>query len=474
MTGSAGSVDLAVVRAQLSDGASGTGLRPIGLREVTIAWGALDELVPAIERVVPVGAEVVMLVDATPMLSGGRDLKAHVQSLLGSRFAVRVEVIGGDRQELHADEAALAEADQAIAGAACIVTVGSGTITDIGKDASHRAGDTPFVVVQTAVSVNAFSDDMAVLLRNGVKRTVPSRWPDALVIDLETIGDAPPEMNRAGYGELMSMFTAPADWYLASAMGMDDSFDPRVVELYREHADQLLEIAPAVAENRPDALAALAGFMTLTGIAMGSAGRTAPLSGTEHGVSHLLDMAAEQAGRPLAFHGAQVGVAAAVVSIAWRSFFRRFDPASLRLDSAYPTPEYMEPVVRGAFLDLDPSGRVGDECWTDYAQKLARWTACRPGIERFIRDWPEHRARIEGILATPEAIATALRLAGAATRFRDVRPPADRATVRWALQDCHLMRNRFTGADLAFVTGLWDRPAVDGVLAEAEALGVGW
>ena len=40
------------------------------------------------------------------------------------------------------------------------------------------------MVVQTAASVNAFSDDMAVLLKAGAKRTVPSRWPDALLVDL--------------------------------------------------------------------------------------------------------------------------------------------------------------------------------------------------------------------------------------------------------------------------------------------------
>ena len=80
---------------------------------------------------------------------------------------------------------------------------------DIGKDTTHRAGDVPLVVVQTAVSVNAFSDDMSVLVRDGVKRTTPSRWPDALVIDLDVIADAPPAMNRAGFGELASMFTAP-------------------------------------------------------------------------------------------------------------------------------------------------------------------------------------------------------------------------------------------------------------------------
>ena len=100
-------------------------------------------------------------------------------------------------------------------------SVGSGTICDIGKKATEGPDPIPYIVVQTACSVNAFSDDMAVLLIHGAKRTLPSRWPDALVIDLGIIAAAPPILNQAGVGELSSMFTAPADWRLADLLGLD-------------------------------------------------------------------------------------------------------------------------------------------------------------------------------------------------------------------------------------------------------------
>jgi glycerol-1-phosphate dehydrogenase [NAD(P)+] len=45
--------------------------------------------------------------------------------------------------------------------------------------------------------------------------------------------------------------------------------------------------------------------------------------------------------------------------------------------------------------------------------------------------------------------------------------------VRWALLNCHLMRDRFTVADLATFGNLWDEAAVDAALAEAAALGGG-
>ena len=278
------------------------------------------------------------------------------------------------------------QADAAIAeaGAGCVVSVGSGTITDIAKDASWRAGTIPFVVVQTAVSVNAFSDDMAVLLRDGVKRTVPSRWPDALLIDLRVIADAPAAMNRAGFGELCSMFTAPADWYLADALGMDDSFDEAVVGLFRDGADALLAGAERVRDNDPAMLAELAGRMTLTGIAMGVAGRTAPLSGTEHLLSHLLDMAAGAADRPLAFHGAQVGVATVLAATVWHDTLERLDPAVLLEDAAFPDPNAIER-RRARRLRPGRSRRADGRRVLAGRREEARSLACRAPQGRRVR-----------------------------------------------------------------------------------------
>ena len=47
------------------------------------------------------------------------------------------------------------------------------------------------------------------------------------------------------------------------------------------------------------------------------------------------------------------------------------------------------------------------------------------------------------------------------------------ATARWALANCHLMRDRFTVADLAFLMGIWEPADVDSLLLDAAALGAG-
>ena len=454
--------DLDGLRRRLAEGDTGR-RRPIGMDRIRIGANALEALpddVAAVRRDGP----VVIVVDETPMTRAGTDLKAAVMTALEARFPTRLAIIRAHAAELHADADALAQADTAIAGAGCVVSVGSGTITDIAKDASLRAGTIPFVVVQTAVSVNAFSDDMAVLLRDGVKRTVPSRWPDVLIVDLEVLAEAPATMNRAGFGELCSMFTAPADWYLANAVGLDPTYDSGVVALFREGAEGLLAGAGRVRTTDPAMLAELASRMTLTGISMGVAGRTAPLSGTEHLLSHLLDMAAGIAGRPLAFHGAQVGVAAVLAATVWEDTLDHWDPATLARDDAYPAPDVIEARVRAAFDPVDPSGRMGDECWRDVGAKLASWHAARPAVEAFAADWDRHRAALRQLVAPPATLRGALTAAGAAARIEEVHPTSPPDVVRWAVRTLPLMRDRFTVADLRSFAGNWDDATVDAIL----------
>ncbi len=412
-----------------------------------------------------------LLADATPMRRGGEDLKAGVRERLAGECVVRPVRVGPGDGRAHADEATVAAARVGAEGAAAIVTVGSGTLADIGKVVSMELGGVPHLLVQTAASVNGFADDQSVLLRNGVKRTTPSRWPDALVLDAAVLRGAPAAMNLAGFGDLVSMFTATADWYLAREVGMDDSFSATAVALGRELGEELLELGPPLARNEGCAVVRLAEILALSGISMGVAGRTAPSSGMEHTVSHLLEMAAERRGRESALHGAQVGVATVLAALAWRHLRRRASTQGLRL--LFPSEAEMERRVRAAFDPLDPGGAMAEECWSDYRAKLARWHANRDLVEAFAADWDAHSGPLGELLVDPARLVEAMRAAGAPTRFAELDPAVDPATARWALANCHLMRDRFTVADLACFAGAWGEEDVEVVLAEAAELGAG-
>jgi len=447
-------------------------LAAIGLQRIIISPDALLRL-PAVVAEISQGPRVVVVMDRTLMLRGVIDLKPHVARLLNDRFAVEVAIIGSNRPEIHSDERDLAEVRAAVDGAGCVVALGSGTITDLCKEATRLAGSPALIAVQTAASVNAFSDDMAVLVRSGTKRTTPSRWVDVLLIDLQILADAPRPMTLAGFGDLMAVWTAPADWYLASQLGMDPAYHPVPVAMLREPARGLFASAAGLASGDLSAIDRLARVLTLSGFTMGVSGTTAPLSGTEHMISHLIDMEAMQRGRPSVLHGAQVAAAVVFAAAAWQFFLDELDMGDADLDGVFPTEAAMEPVVRAAFAPIDPTGRVGGECWSDYRKKLERWHAARPHLEAFIRDWPTHRAALAEMTKPPREIVAALRAAGAPARFSELAPPIPDEVVRWAALHCHLYRNRFALADLLFFLDHWNARAIDRLLEAARAAGGG-
>ena len=408
-----------------------------------------------------------ILTDTVPKARAGVELLPEVERRLGDGGVTRV-VLEGAHGRVHADEATVARAVAGCAGAACIVTVGSGTLADIGKATSARLGGVPHVVVQTATSVNGFADDQSVLVIEGVKRTTPTRWPDALIADADVLAGAPVALNVGGVGDLVAMFTAPADWRLAHLLGMADAYSAEAVALARAHGAELLELAPRVRDADPEALTALAGILALSGIAMGVAHTTAPASGMEHTVSHLIEMAMNSRGQDSAFHGAQVGVSTVVAAVVWKRMAERLRHG---VDLTFPSGDEMAGRVRAAFASLDPSGAMGEECWRLYSRKLESWTATHAALGS--TDWSAVIAGVTPLLGEPGAIAHALGATGAATRFSELDPPVTGDLARWALASCHLMRDRFTVADLAFLSGAWSEDDVDAALTEAASVGGG-
>lgn len=450
-------------------------LSPLGMKRTEIGTNVLDLLPECVAELVVDGNPRILLVsDATRITRSGEDLKERVEEILSERYE-RVErvVIGAGHARLHADEEALSEAEAAVAGVDCVVVVGSGTITDICKVAVHRTGRGSLVVVQTAASVDGFSDDVSVVLKSGVKRTIPSRWPDILLADLPTIAEAPFAMTASGYGDAISMYTAPADWRLASLVGLDGSYHAGPVSMLLEGGPDVIGAAKGVGDLDPDSIETLVRILALRGVASGVSGSTAILSGTEHVISHMLDMHAGQTGEPPGIHGAQVGVATIIVAAAWKTLLETLEPSKVDVDSCFPEPEHMEPIVRDAFIGLDSTGAVGEECWRDYEQKLSRWRENRKTFESLLANWPSHRAELENLIAAPERLAEALARVGAPANFEDLSPPVSSETVRWALRNCHFMRNRFNVVDLLYFLGWWDDAFIERISGRLRPVGGG-
>ncbi len=460
--------DLAAIRQELSQAVDWSPA-PLGLDRAIIGPGALDRLEEATGSPGGGSGPVIVLAAATSMTVRGTGLHEEIAARIARRSPVSWVVLGPADGSVHADEQTVAAARAAATRARCVLTVGSGTISDIGK-AAAPAG-VPLVAVQTAASVNGYADPFSVLLRAGVKRTTPTRWPDVLIADTDVLLGAPARLNLAGAGDSAAMFTATADWYLASAMGADGpAFRPEVAGLVRPHGQRMLGLGAGLARDAAG-LEDLARLLTLSGIGMGVTGSTAPASGMEHAISHLLEMAATAAGLPASLHGEQVGVASVVAAATWARVLRVIGDGGLDRPARLPDPDDVARRIGAAFERLDPTGAMAAECLADYGVKLRRLASGSDPLTPLRAAWTRAGADVAGLLVSPDELASGLRAAGLPVRFGDLPEAVSGEEARWAVAHCALQRRRFGVADLAMLLGAWDDEDIDAVLAEAEQAG---
>lgn len=467
--------DLPALRRWLAARPDAADLAEVPIREIVVASDALVRL-PALLDDLGAPGRLLLIQDDRPYRRAAADLKPFVHDLLvGAGRQVEVLTLPpGPDGLVHADLANVERGRAAIGGqATAVVALGSGTVCDVAKHACLMAeredgARTVLTLVPTAASVTAFTSSLAVLLVDGVKRTRPSRFPDAVLCDLETLAAAPAAMTRAGLGDCVARFISYGDWYLAHQLGLVDRYSETPLAMMGEELDGVyLDQAPLVAGGTPAGLAFLVRQVLLAGLAQSIVRISTPLSGTEHVVSHVLDMGAHAWGRATALHGAQVGIATPLAARAYELLHERFDPGRPR--PAPPAPAAVEARIGAAFAPLDPSGRMAAECWRDYSKKLALWAAAEARFDAVRSRWDDEVGRRLRELVRPAAtIREILRRAEHPLRFADLDPSIPDAQARFALGHAHLIRERFVIGDLLWWLELAGPDLGDELLAGAD------
>jgi glycerol-1-phosphate dehydrogenase [NAD(P)+] len=407
---------------------------------------------------------LLLVMDRTPMQREGRDLKQLILLMLkNAGWPVEVILLEQDSTgQVHTNFAQIHFVKSHLRPDCAVLSVGSGTVTDIAKHACHvyqqEQNTEPllFIVYQTANSVSAYTSNMAPTFVDGVKRTLPSRYPDMLICDLETLRDAPPSMTVAGVGDLLAAFGSYADWWLAYRLGLDNTYTEFAQTLMGPLDEIFLEQAEGLQASTLESTCVLAKLIAMAGVAMSLSHATAPLSGFEHVISHVLDLVAEHKQQPLAQHGTQVALATLLTTGAYRVFLDEFEPAEVNIENCYPTQAEMRARVEASFHGLDPQGRVAAECWADYKIKLEAWHAHRADFEQALRDWPSIRAQLRSLFKPPEVASRILHAISSPVGFADLTPAPTEVEVQFAFQNAPLIRHRFTLGDL-FVFLNWDQ-----------------
>jgi glycerol-1-phosphate dehydrogenase [NAD(P)+] len=425
-----------------------------GLPNVDVRIGAsvLDDALSS------VSGEPVILSDGGPY----RTTAGPVVDRLAAHLGCPVVQLG--RGTVRADEETIERAVAQAGAHRLLISVGSGTLTDIAKVTAQRTGS-HHVAVQTACSINGFIADRSVLIVAGAKRTVESRWPDVLVADTDILTAAPPQLNLAGVGDLSTVPNAVAEWQLAARLGHGPPYDPAVVEGVLAAMPALPRLAQAARDAEPAGVADLARLLAASGLSMGIVGSTAPASGTEHAVSHLMEMALTQQRERIASHGMQVTVATRLALRVWRLVDRtiRSTPARVQI----PDESTCRDAVARAFVEL--GRRTVDECWTAYWAKRDWLLAHQSAVEALVADWDTFVGALT--LPSPEQFDEVSNASGLPIRARELGDGYDDDLLFWALRNAHLLRERISIVDLADVLGVWSDETARSIVADAAIAG---
>ncbi|MBR2861547.1 MAG: sn-glycerol-1-phosphate dehydrogenase [Clostridia bacterium] len=185
-----------------------------------------------------------------------------------------------------------------------IIGIGSGVIQDLCKYVSHFE-HVPYFVVATAPSMDGYASSGAAMITGGMKVTYSAKVPDAFIADTSILKDAPIEMIKAGYGDIIGKFSALNDWKLGQIVN-GEYFCQYIYDLTYDMLKKTLPLAESLLARDEESIKVLTEALIVVGIAMSFAENSRPASGSEHHLSHFFEITGIVNGKEYLPHGIDV------------------------------------------------------------------------------------------------------------------------------------------------------------------------
>ncbi len=185
-----------------------------------------------------------------------------------------------------------------------IIGIGSGVIQDLCKYVSFEH-HLPYFIVATAPSMDGYASVGAAMIAGGMKVTYNTHTPKAIICDTDILKDAPMEMIRAGYGDILGKFSCLNDWKLSHAVN-DEYYCDYVADLTYEMLNKTKDLGSRLQAREPEAIKTLTEALIGVGVAMAYVGNSRPASGSEHHMAHYFEIVGLTKNEPYFMHGIDV------------------------------------------------------------------------------------------------------------------------------------------------------------------------
>lgn len=185
-----------------------------------------------------------------------------------------------------------------------ILGIGSGVIQDLCKYVSffHKL---PYYIVATAPSMDGYASVGAAMILKNMKVTVTTHVPQAIIGDADILKDAPMDMIRSGYGDIIGKYSCLNDWKLSHVVN-GEYFCQYVHDVMFDMVLKTRPLGPKLQARDPEAIQTLMEALVGGGVAMAMVGNSRPASGSEHHLSHFFEITGIVHDEPYFMHGTDV------------------------------------------------------------------------------------------------------------------------------------------------------------------------
>ena len=145
-----------------------------------------------------------------------------------------------------------------------IVSVGAGTVNDLGKHAAGRRG-MAYWSAPTAPSMNGYTSAIAAIKVEGVKRTLPAPPPEAIYVDPRVLAASPLALRQAGFCDILAKSVSDVDWRIDSLL-FADTYCALPSALVAAGESAYLSRPEEIRQGQEEAVAALFEGLLISGV----------------------------------------------------------------------------------------------------------------------------------------------------------------------------------------------------------------
>jgi glycerol-1-phosphate dehydrogenase [NAD(P)+] len=304
-----------------------------------------------------------------------------------------------------------------------IVAVGSGTINDLCKISSFNL-NIPYIVFGTAASMNGYASANASIITSSYKTSLPAHLPTAIYLDLNILKNAPDRLTKSGIGDSLCLSTCQFDWLLSHLL-LDTYYDSTPFDLLQNHYNQLTTYNLR--------LTTLAEMLIISGLGMYICGGSYPASQAEHLIAHYLEIKYPQISQN-SYHGEQIAVT--TLSVA-------------QIQEQILNQENLQ-ITENNFTENDVletfGNKLGRHFIAEINKKKINHKKAQEINQNLEKNWREIKNHLQKIFISQNQLLQFCKQFDLISKSEEI--GFTQLIYNEALNNAHLIRNRFTSLDL--------------------------